>query len=76
MIEGNIIKVLQAMACNYGWISDFYHEPIENIIRNKVHRKFAHVIIVNNVNKRNRNNIRRNNNNNFQIPRCCNWFIF
>ena len=75
MIEGNIIKVLQVMACNYGWISDFYHEPIENINRNKINRNLSPEIIVNNVNRRNRNNIRRNNNNNFHIPQCCQFFI-
>ena len=88
MIEGNIIKVLQVMACNYGWISDFYHEPIENIIRNKVHRKLAPVIIDNNDNndnrnnrnnmnnRNNRNNINRNNNNNFHMPDWCKCFIY
>ena len=31
VIEGNQIFVLQVMACNYGWISTYYHEPIERI---------------------------------------------
>ena len=31
MIEGNLIFVSQVMACNYGWISTYYHEPVERI---------------------------------------------
>ena len=36
LIEGNVINVLQIMACNYNWISTYYHEPIESINKKKL----------------------------------------
>ena len=36
VVEGNQIFVSQVMACDYGWISTYYHEPIEKINKAKL----------------------------------------
>ena len=36
VVEGNQIFVSQVMACDYGWISTYYHEPIERINKAKL----------------------------------------
>ena len=36
IIECNVINVSQFMACNYNWISTYYHEPIESINKKKL----------------------------------------
>ena len=67
LIEGNVINPTQLMACNYGWISTYYHEPIESINKKKI--GIANVSYQQpNINDDNNNNINNNNNNGDYTP--------
>ena len=59
LIEGNVINVSQVMACNYGWISNYYHKPIESINKKKlniVNASYQQQPIINNNNMINNQN--------------------
>ena len=59
VIEGNLIFVSQVMARNYGWISTYYHEPIERINigkQNNDNISYQHPTINTNNNMKNNEN--------------------
>ena len=79
-IGGCTVYVLQVMACNYEWISKYYHEPMEKVKNEKV-PTFNFEIINDNSNTNYSNNIdneninNRNNNDDCGIPLCCQYCI-